>query len=420
MKRRIKLSTLIKRTLLTVLGVIVLSVLLVFVFDKYKPTENTFNNKYSDDYWNQEVLEGFEYSADIYKRINKFNIENKEYVAPWVADGLKEEEVTLEQRATYGRYKLEHNIIAKEITEAYTALETEMKGLNTSKEWCEQAEGKTPQDYVVYKLKMNQDEYQKELDECNNTFREFISEFGLSSDEDYKKVVVIIQTGTSILNIKNSIKNLIVDSTDAKSFNSEFTQYLLAAFIVKDTQLYADICTFDYEDYKEKEENYAYYAELIEKANKHAEGLLEWKQYYQQTLLGFGGLATDNPNEPVLTVKTEDNCVLEFWFNTYLTTFKLVKKDRLGNVIQTWDSNPSETDIENPNNKYSYEIKSKQRTILNLSYSVLNGQTDVYSNFDFSVSQTNIYNDKLDPNYAVNIDVENNKLIAKEQQGLYQ
>ena len=71
MKRRIKLSTLLKRTLLTVLGVVVLSVLLVFVFDKYKPTENTFNNKYSDDYWNQEVLEGFEYSADIYKRINK-------------------------------------------------------------------------------------------------------------------------------------------------------------------------------------------------------------------------------------------------------------------------------------------------------------------------------------------------------------
>ena len=81
MKRRIKLSTLIKRTLLTVLGVVVLSVLLVFVFDKYKPTENTFNNKYSDDYWNQEVLEGFEYSADIYKRINKYDIENtKEYL----------------------------------------------------------------------------------------------------------------------------------------------------------------------------------------------------------------------------------------------------------------------------------------------------------------------------------------------------
>ena len=131
------------------------------------------------------------------------------------------------------------------------------------------------------------------------------------------------------------------------------------------------------------------------------------KQYYQQTLLGFGGLATDYPNKPVLTVKTDDKCILEFWFNTYLTTFKLVKKDRLGNVLQTWNSNPDDADINNPANGYSYEIKSKQKTILNLSYSVLNGQTDIYSNYDFSVSETNIYNDALTPNYAVNIDKEN-------------
>ena len=412
MKRRIKLSTLIKRTLLTVLGVVVLSVLLVFIFDKYKPTENTFNNKYSDDYWNQEVLEGFEYSADIYKRINKYDIENtKEYVSPWVADGLKEEQLTLEQRTTYGRYKLEHNIITKPITDVYNVLEPEIKGLNVAKEWADQAEGKTAQDYASYKLNLSEGDYSYLYETFKGkTFFDYVDGFGTTAT--YKDLVNIVATGTSISNIENAIKALIPNEKNKTAFGKDFDEYVLACFIVLDTQLYEDVCSFDYETYYEKLENYNYYADLYEKANNHAEGLLEWKQYYQQTLLGFGGLATDNPNKPVFTVKTEDHCVLEFWFNTYLTTFKLVKKDKLGNVIQSWDSNPNEADIENPDNKYSYEIKSKQRTILNLSYSVLNGQTDVYSNFDFSVSQTNIYNDKLDPNYAVNIDVENNKLIV--------
>lgn len=411
MRKRIKLSTLLKRTLLTVLCTVILVVLFVFIFDKYKPTQNSFYNKYSDDYWNQEVLEDFEYSADIYKRIKKYDYSSSEYVAPWVEDGKKEEDLTLEERTTYGRYKIEHNIIVKPITDVYNELNDEIVKFEVAKEWADQAEGKTVQDYVLYKTALKESDYEKYYKEFDGeTFLSYVKDFGFKGT--FEELVEIVKTTASVNNIEIAIKNKIEDKKDQNDFASNFDAYTLAVLVVLDTAFYEQLCSFDYDEYNKKIENFAYYEELIAKANKHAEGLLEWKQYYQQTLLGFGGLATDYPNKPVLTVKTDDKCILEFWFNTYLTTFKLVKKDRLGNVLQTWNSNPDDADINNPANGYSYEIKSKQKTILNLSYSVLNGQTDIYSNYDFSVSETNIYNDALTPNYAVNIDKENNKIIV--------
>ena len=48
MKRRIKLSTLLKRTVLVVIAIVVVVFVLVFAFDKYSPTNNTYTNKYDD------------------------------------------------------------------------------------------------------------------------------------------------------------------------------------------------------------------------------------------------------------------------------------------------------------------------------------------------------------------------------------
>ena len=48
MKRRIKLSTLIKRTILVALAIVVVSVVLVYFVDKYSPTKNSYINKYDD------------------------------------------------------------------------------------------------------------------------------------------------------------------------------------------------------------------------------------------------------------------------------------------------------------------------------------------------------------------------------------
>ena len=76
MKRRIKLSTLLKRTVIAIIAILVVTVILVFAFDKYSPTDNTYTNKYDDAYWNQSTLTDFEYSQDILKRADKYNLNN--------------------------------------------------------------------------------------------------------------------------------------------------------------------------------------------------------------------------------------------------------------------------------------------------------------------------------------------------------
>ena len=48
MKRRIKLSTLLKRTVIAIIAIVVVTVILVFAFDKYSPTDNTYTNKYDN------------------------------------------------------------------------------------------------------------------------------------------------------------------------------------------------------------------------------------------------------------------------------------------------------------------------------------------------------------------------------------
>ena len=105
-------------------------------------------------------------------------------------------------------------------------------------------------------------------------------------------------------------------------------------------------------------------------------------------------------------MKCEDGSTLELWFNMYNTTFKLIKLNRNGEVVQTWESNPENNPTAN------YQVLQNQKAILNISYSVLKGQTDVYTSYEYSVSETNIYNDKLVPTYAVSVDPETNKLTV--------
>ena len=368
-------------------------------------TVQTKENQYSNETWVN--MDNFTNSSDIYEKIKKYDVNNKkEYIAPWVADGLKEEEVTLEQRTTYGRYKLEHNIILEPITDAYNALDAEMKGLNVAKEWADQADGKSAQDYVAHKVNLAENEYQDLYQDFEGlTFIDYVDEFGFTGT--YEELVSIIQTGTSISNIEYSIKALITNTKDKTKFGNDFDEYVFAVLIVLDSQLYKDICSFDYDKYNEVVKNYNYYNELIEKAKIHGSTLLTWETYYREVLLGFEGVETECVNGPLFTINTEDNCILEFWFNTYSTAFKVIKKDQNGNIINKLQSNLTELEIENLN--ISEKEKENFKTIFNLlTVAVVNNSL---SNYKYSVLESfDEYN--YEPNFCINIDYDNKKVIV--------
>ena len=368
-------------------------------------TVQTKENQYSNETWVN--MDNFTNSSDIYEKIKKYDVNNKkEYIAPWVADGLKEEEVTLEQRTTYGRYKLEHNIIAKPITDAYNALDAEMKGLNVAKEWADQAEGKSAQDYVAHKVNLAENEYQNLYKDFKGlTFIDYVDVFGFTGT--YEDLVSIIQTGTSISNIEYSIKALITNTKDKTKFGNDFDEYVFAVLIVLDSQLYKDICSFDYDKYNEVVKNYNYYNELIEKAKIHGSTLLTWETYYREVLLGFEGVETECVNGPLFTINTEDNCILEFWFNTYSTAFKVIKKDQNGNIINKLQSNLTELEIENLN--ISEKEKENLKTIFNLfTVAVVNNSL---SNYEYSVQESFDEYNYYEPNFSINIDYDNKKVI---------
>ena len=414
MKRRIKLSTLLKRTILVALAVVVVSVVLVYFVDKYSPTKNSYINKYDDAYWNQEVLADFEYSADIYARVNKFNMNHADYVAPWELDNVDEGSLTLEQRAEYGRYSEEHFSIAKPITDVFEEYESQKKKFDAAKAWTELTSGNTVADWIYTRLDLEVEDVIAEVEtpdsEGNTPLKDTADQFAdvyeyvvdCTFDGTYEELVSIIQSSENYNGFTSAMKN----ASDKNNFTSSFDDYVFAYLLNKDVNLYSDVLEFDNDAYNTFMNDFNYYNELNTKVQERGQSLLQWKNYYPTTLLGFGGLATDYANKPALTLNTEDGNILELWFNMYTTSFKLVKTDKAGNVLQTWASNPESDPTAN------YQIAQNQKSILNVSYSILKGQTDVYSTYEYSVSETNIYNDKLTPTYAVSVDPENNKLTV--------
>ena len=394
---------------------------------------------YSEDYWKQEVLTDFEYSEQIYARINKYDINNEEYIFPWVEDGLTE--VTDEQLITYGRYLEEHKLLCKDIYERYPIINKLKKEQDVAKQWyniLEKYPDSTVWDWIEFRFDYNETDiiknyergkldvdHKTEKDEKGKPVRISIDEFTVlsyleycGSSVEYKQLVEIFQISEDYSVIEKVLEltckeiidesGNVIKTTDVcrREFRNCYNDQSLCYLISKEPELYEDICEFDIDGYKTLVEDLNYYKPLYESAVAHEETLTSWKTYYTETLLGYGGVATDYVNKPTLSCKTEDGNTLELWFNMHDTSFELVKVDQEGNVLQTWLSNP---EIDSTVN---FENSLKQKSIVYIAYSLFNGETGAYTTYEHSVSEISIYNDKIIPSYAVNIDAENNKLVV--------
>lgn len=390
MKKKLRLTTLIKRTLLVILAVSVVSIVLVYAFGKYAPTVNASVNKYSDSFWESDQLEGFTHSSVYYERIQEYNCtdsKNKNYVAPWEKEGKTMNDYSLEDLVVLGRYKEEVNKITADITKKFNTLEKQYNNEKVLGEW---DFSRPVTDWVLERLGVEQSEYVA-VDPVVTPF-EYATANGFDGDMD--EFIEILQYNEKIL--------VGLEDLDFEGNIEE-----LAYLVVNDSTIYTTIGDFDKDAFDELKEDYNTYFALIDKRDAYLETLKDWKTYYKEDLLGYGGLVTDYPNKPVLSVDKENGGKIEFWFNTYLTSFKLIEKNNNGDVVQTWYSNPETVD-----NKANLAVQTAQKSILNVSYATLNGQTDVYSTYEYSVSETNIYNDKLTPNFSVAINPENNTVTV--------
>lgn len=81
MKKKKTIGRYVRRTLLfALLGVIVIC-LAVFYLGKYKASKTDYDNKYSDEFWNQ--LPGFIHSQDIFEEFYELDCNSDKYVKPY-------------------------------------------------------------------------------------------------------------------------------------------------------------------------------------------------------------------------------------------------------------------------------------------------------------------------------------------------
>lgn len=120
MKKKKTIGRYVRRTLLfALLGVIVIC-LAVFYLGKYKASKTDYDNKYSDEFWNQ--LPGFIHSKDIFEEFYELDCKSSEYVKPYDENALptpddSEVEIIAKYKAVLdtARYKEELNDILSEI-----------------------------------------------------------------------------------------------------------------------------------------------------------------------------------------------------------------------------------------------------------------------------------------------------------------
>lgn len=402
MKKR-KLSTIIKRVLLfSILGVIILFVC-IFFFDQYKPVDASVDNKYPDEYWNKKVLEGFKYYDDIVSGINVFNKNSEEYLYPWEYEGISEATLTDKQKLDMARYY-------EEVETIFAPLQKELNKFYANRDFTAmyKANNATVDEWIELALELSKFKYE--------SLSTTLSPIEAAADGGYT-----LTNDDLIDDLKYVCNNdYVLGRLEDNGFDvdDEDKLCILAVAIVNDTSFFDAITTGD-ADYLENETRYNELLELEEYANSIRASMTDnkWADYTQKNLLGYGGLATDYPNKPVLSVDANDGTTYELWFNSILTTFKLVQRDSLGTVLQTWYSNVDEDDP-NANN----DVKKIQNTTLQVSYAILKGENATYSTYEYSVADKNLSTgEALTPNFAFKVDEENNTLTvwyALEKRGI--
>lgn len=131
--------TYLGRGLIALICILILSLIGIFVFDRYTPAKAQGSNNIKDDnYWLQ--LEGFKSYGDLLADENKYNILSPEYVSPFYhEDGTA---MTTYEKIHTARYNEEMDYVIKPLSDRLTKIDIELKNLNSVYE-------KTKNDWIL-------------------------------------------------------------------------------------------------------------------------------------------------------------------------------------------------------------------------------------------------------------------------------
>lgn len=439
----------LKRIIIAVICVTILSFVGIYVFDKYDSTNSDFDNMYSSEYWDK--LEGFKKYEELKADEDKYNILSSKYESPY------DEDDNVFDKINKSRYVEELDLVVKPINNNLVSLKNQLANLKklneSSKEtWMLKILSISTfvTDKTIYEVLSDtytgtENEFYDLIDNYENIdLYNSLSANGYS--DTFKKVIEAVASS------KDSAE-LYAKSQNEDNYSGTFEQWVM------------DVCGFNKYVTPEKFSAYDYarlhgYTGSVDQwkdlLTKYGEVFLELSlQGYKNPINGidsdydlYMAIYNDqgkqdvednwivksaydeakeaNPEEVALLEKEIDqlsiiideanlvsaklpkwtdyfaryqkifsNANYEFWFSYGLTTFKIVDL----NSGYEWYSNP-ETVVPT--------LASDQKTVISVLYGTSAGAEIPYSNYDYSVSTLNKQNREVTPNYAVKVDMEKN------------
>lgn len=446
------------RGLIALISIIIISMVGIFVFDKYPTVKATYNQE--DDYWTK--LEGFSSYADLKANESKYDLASPNYESPFYdKDG---NELSPLEKINAARYDEELTYVVRSFRDEITRLRIEknnytdvFKGSKT--DWMFEVIGC---DYLYGNAKslydaLSNNGYKGSNEELTNMilnyqttniykqivargytgyFSTFVnalaSASGLGSESMYDVSVEngYIPTSTDD---ETSRKEWIIDVAGFKKYTTDST-FSAYKYVVnngykgtKDNWLalvrnrdgsmfytisqdlgYSDMLNGlvnDYNFFMAIYNDNGIYGSLksvfldakepnTEKINEIEDKLIELQDLINIASERKLGTLNDYKNRYQLLAENENYA---FYMNLVLTTFKVVDK----RTNYEWYSNP--TTIDNPS------LKSSQSTIISVYYGETGGALNEFSNYTYSTSSEES-GSQVDPNFAVKIDKETNTI----------
>ena len=444
--------TYLGRLLIAVILVVVISLLGIFIFDRYDSAKTNYKNMYPNSYWDE--LDGFMSYEELKKGEARYDYNSPEYESPYDDDD------TILEKINKSRYSEELNLLVDSLNKRTTTIKNELATLNkvetnlSKEDWLfrllmisEIKENETLYTKIAdpnFEYNGSQDDFTKVLEnyKTSNVYKQLVangykgklinvmSAMLTSSDSDElyeaanvsnkyenKKQWVIDVCGFNTYSVSNDFS--AYDFAVLNGYTGTFTDWCDAiniytisdypyetiqnkgykveyGYLANDYDLYMAI----YNDCGKKGVANSSAYELATKLDTNKINKLENEQAEINELINVANSIT----LPTLSEyfnrlqKIVENDNYEFWLSYGLTTFKVVDK-RTG---YEWYSNPKNVET---------RLKTEQNTILNIIYGTSTGAEIVYSNYTYSTSTVDSKGRTVDPNYAI-------KITEKEENGV--
>lgn len=433
------------RVLIALILIAVISLVGIFMFDRYQPSADSYENEYADSYWDE--LKGFKTYDELKKGEESYDYTSPNYQSPYSEDD------TLLEKINKARYQEELNLLIKEMETRETKIKNELKALNGIDESLSREE------WIFALLGI------LDLTEDDELYTKVVANSYSGSKTDFDKIIANYKDANVYKQLKangyegplSSLMSALLTAADSESLYNSFNENPDYPNYESRKKWIIDVCGFNlynvddnfsaydfavnngysgtFDEWKEMLLNTEPYSVAYSAGYQHSsesDSEFYWSLYKDSgkseiknssafeiyTVKDVEKIASLEAEQKeineLLTIANERNLSsleeyfnrlqyvtswgadlgngvkkYDFYFSKGLTTFKIVDNE----TGYEWYSNPKDVEI---------KLKEEQNTIVNIIYGTSAGAEIAYSNYTYAMTTTDSKGRDVTPNYAVN------------------